>query len=510
MPPLDAPVAVGGPSTSCHPEECVNSLVWFLLQVSLAAIPLVILARGLRAYPDRRLVILAALPMLGSLVPLVLAIAMALLGGIGIVTDGAEPWLAYWQSGEFWLLVLVGYGVIGLVAVGDLLALPGRRALVVERHHGQTASLAAPHPVELELINQSRWAIGLTVADDVGNDLRATPEDFELALAGRSRTTLEYQVTASRRGRFRLERVYVQMQSSLGLWRRHVRYAIESTIDVYPNLVQLEQYALLARQNRLSLLGVRKSRRAGGDNEFERLRDYTLDDNYKHIDWRSTARRGKLTVRDFQIDQSQRLIFMIDCGRMMTNHAAGLTLLDHAFNSMLMLSYVALAHGDQVGLVTFSDDIHSYVPLGGGSRHLNRLLHNSFDRFARPVESRYDTAFLHVASHCLKRSLVILVTNVIDEVNGLQMRQYLGTLAGRHLVLGVLLRDRRIFEYADAPNPEGSALYRAAAAAEVLIWRHQVLADLQAQGVRALDVFPEELTAPLVNQYLEIKARHLL
>ncbi len=88
----------------------------------------------------------------------------------------------------------------------------------------------------------------------------------------------------------------------------------------------------------------------GQDNEFERLRDFTRDDNYKHIDWRSTARRGKLTVKDFQANQSQRIVFLVDCGRMMANEAAGLSLLDHALNAMLMLSYVALRQGDSVGL----------------------------------------------------------------------------------------------------------------------------------------------------------------
>ena len=102
---------------------------------------------------------------------------------------------------------------------------------------------------------------------------------------------------------------------------------------------------MLARTNRLSLMGVRRTRKIGQDNEFERLRDYTRDDNYKHIDWRSTARRSKLTVKDFQANQSQRLLFLIDCGRMMTNEADGLSLLDHALNAMLMLSYVALKQG---------------------------------------------------------------------------------------------------------------------------------------------------------------------
>jgi uncharacterized protein (DUF58 family) len=273
---------------------------------------------------------------------------------------------------------------------------------------------------------------------------------------------------------------------------------------------QLGQYALLARTNRLSLLGVRRARRIGQDNEFERLRDYTIDDNYKHINWRATARRSKLTVQDYQTSQSQRLVFLVDCGRMMTNEAAGLSLLDHALNAMLMLSYVALRQGDSVGLVSFSDEIHSYIPPRGGMRQMNRLLHASFDRFPQLVESRYDLAFRYLASHCRKRSLVVLVTNLIDEVNAHQVQRYLTHLAGRHLPLGVLLRDRRLFEAVEPEHPTEAQLWRAAAAAEILTWRHQVLTDLQSKGVLVLDVFPEQLTAPLVNRYLEIKARHLL
>lgn len=145
-------------------------------------------------------------------------------------------------------------------------------------------------------------------------------------------------------------------------------------------------------------MGMRRQRRIGQDNEFERLRDYTLDDNFKHIDWRSTARRGKLTVKDFQVNQSQRVLFMIDCGRMMTGTAEGISLLDHALNAALMLSYVALVKGDSVGLVCFADDIQRFVPPRSGMNQMNRLLHAVFDRFGDMVESRYDEAFVYLNS----------------------------------------------------------------------------------------------------------------
>ena len=319
-----------------------------------------------------------------------------------------------------------------------------------------------------------------------------------------------YRVVPSQRGGFRLACVYVRGRSGMGLWNRDAKIPCDSEIKVFPDMAQLREYALLARTNRLRQMGVRRTRRIGQDNEFERLRDYTVDDNFRHIEWRATARRNRLTVKDFQANQSQRLVFMLDCGRMMTNESQGIALLDHAMNSVLMASYVALQQGDSVGLLCFSDQIHCYVPPKGGMKQMNQLLHAVFDQHPRLVESRYDEAFLHLRTQCSKRSLVVLLTNVVDEVNGQQVSRYLSSLVGRHLPLGVFLRDHSLFDRADWQARNETEFYQAAAAAEILNWRHQVLVHLTHQGVLAIDSFPEELTAPLVNEYLDIKARHLL
>jgi uncharacterized protein (DUF58 family) len=106
---------------------------------------------------------------------------------------------------------------------------------------------------------------------------------------------------------------------------------------------------------------------------------------------------------------------------------------------------------------------------------------------------------------------VVLMTNVIDEVNSNQIGRYLTSLVGRHLPLGVLIRDHAIFDAAEpAPSSDPVGIYRAAAARDIVNWRAGIIRDLETQGVLSLDVFPEQMTAPLVNRYLEIKARHLL
>ena len=226
---------------------------------------------------------------------------------------------------------------------------------------------------------------------------------------------------------------------------------------------------MLARRDRLSTLGVRRSRRLGTDNEFERLRDYIEGDEPRHMDWRATARRRKLTVRAHQVNQSQRLIFLIDCGRMMAGDTGGgLSPLDHAFNAMLMLAHVALIRGDQVGLLAFSDRVRAYVPPAGGPRRIDRLVHSVHNVFPELVEPRYDRAFVELEKRCRKRSLVVLMTNLFDDVNAQIVADHLGNLVGRHLPLGVFLRDHDIFALADDAPDQGPGLYRGAAAAALL------------------------------------------
>ncbi|MEE9602882.1 MAG: DUF58 domain-containing protein [Thermoguttaceae bacterium] len=462
----------------------MTSLALVLLKLLAIALPLGGLAWAFRIFPRPRLVYLALLP----------SFATALL---------------FTTPEAVWLILAIDMVLLILLLV-DLLSLPRRKSFSATREAGRIVSLGKPHKVTVTLINHRSRRRTVCLRDGVPRELHPQPEQFTFTAGPSSRSILRYELRAGRRGAFVLREIHLRAVSRLGLWQRMLSYPAETRLNVYPDMKQLGQYAMLARTNRLSLLGVRRTRRIGQDHDFERLRDYTVDDNHKHIDWRATARRMKLTVRDYQSSQSQQIVFLLDCGRMMTNESAGLSLLDHGLNAMLMLSYVALRQGDSVGLICFSDEIHGFIPPRSGMNQMNRLLHASFDRFPKLCESRYDQAFRYLASHCRKRSLVVLVTNVIDEVNANQIERYLSNLVGRHLPLGILLRDRRLFEAVEAQPPGKRNLWTAAAAAEILGWRHQVLTDLQSKGVMSLDVFPEQMTAPLVNRYLEIKARHLL
>ncbi len=436
-------------------------------------------------WPGRRLAVAATLPTL---------LALALL-----VAEGLRP------------LVIAVDLAIALAALADLFTLIGAGRLRASRRCGAIASLGQPESVELTVENLGRLPRRVRLRDDVPPTFDARPAEFEASIPARGLVVLPYEFSAGRRGTYILHRVDVLASSRFGLWRRAVRCPARSEVRVYPDVRQIARYTLLARRGKLAAIGVRRTRRIGSDDEFERLRDYTLGDEPRHLDWRATARRQKLTVRAHQATQSQRIIFLIDCGRMMAGDTGrGLSPLDHAFNAMLMLSHVALSRGDQVGLLAFSDRVRAFVPPGGGVHRAGRLVHAVHDVFPELVEPRYDRAFAELERRCRKRSLVILISNLFDDVNAAILGDHLGRSVGRHLPLGVFLRDADIFALADSPPDSGPGLYRSAAAAAMLTWREQALISLRARGVLTLDVAPDDLTAPLVNQYLLIKARHLL
>lgn len=465
--------------------EAYSQLPWLMLFVF--AVPLAVAAFRFRTFPT----------------PVWLVVLSATL--IGSVVTVFSPSNFVWVLALDWLLLVV--------AAVDFLTiyLSTNHGIGATREIARSCSIGVPVDSQITIENRSALSLVGQARDDLPEGFRSVPDVHPLRLPPRGRVTLHRRLTPGQRGAFELESVAIRFYSPLRLWIRYVKLPVVNTLNVYPDMKQLTDYALLARTNRLSLIGVRKTRRIGQDSDFERLRDYSRDDNFKHIDWRSTARRNKLTVRQFQSDQSQRVIFLLDCGRMMTNtHDDGYTLLDHALNSALMMAYVALHQGDSVGMLCFSDTVHAFIPPRGGRSQMNRLIHAGFDQFPRMVESRYDQAFLYLRNHCKRRSLVVLATNVIDEVNAAAITDYLGNINGQHLPMGVILRDRTLFDAADHPEGGEMNLYRAAAAADILVWRDQVMKDLQHRGVLLVDTFPDELTAPLVNQYLEIKAKHLL
>ena len=312
--------------------------------------------------PSPRFVLLAVLPLL-----------------LGAVT-ALEPSFV-------WPMLLADLALL-LLAAGDALA--GRRVLVqVEREPPRIFSVGRANLVRLHLQASARRPLPVRVTDDAAPELRVEglPKTVVLPVAGN--TLLTYHVRPTRRGLYALGDHHLRWPTPLGLWWRQTRVAAHHPVRVYPDVQAVRTYELLARQSLENRL-VRTVRLRGGENEFEALRDYQRDDEYRAIDWKATARRQKLITREYQQERNQSVLCMLDCGRLMTAVSLGLSQLDHALNAVLMLSHVATRAGDQVGLCAFDSRVRAYLSPQGGRRAAQRVVAASYDIHAQIVETDFE------------------------------------------------------------------------------------------------------------------------
>ena len=265
-----------------------------------------------------------------------------------------------------------------------------------------------------------------------------------------------------------------------------------------------------ARRNRLSELGLKLWRLKGKEGEFERLREYRREDEMRHIDWSATAKYRKLISREYTTERNQNVVILLDCGRSMRNETGGISHLDRGLNASIILSYIALGQGDNVSLVAFSNRIERYVGPVRGKAAVQSLIQKTYDLEPRHEASDYGRACEDLLRRQRKRALVLLVTYALDDQHLDAIGRYLRSLLSSHLFLCVLLKDLPLLELATAVPHSAADAYRVAAAAEMLAAQERRLTSLRASGIHAVEVVPNELAAEVINQYLDVKARHLL
>lgn len=428
-----------------------------------------------------------------------LGLALLMLPALLMAGSYYWPSLGWWAGG-----VLVG---VILLAVYDNLFTRRRVQLTVERQVEDKLSLGADNRVTVRVASRSGLAGRLVVKDDPPPEFTTPARAQVVSLQPYETATAAYHTRPTHRGRYRFGNLHVRGKSLLGLTWWQKSFAAGREVAVYPNLLEVERYQYMARTNRLTQLGIRPQRLRGEGQEFESLRDYTPDDEYRRIDWKATARRRKPITRDYDVERSQTVLLMVDAGRMMSALLGDMAKLDHAVNAALMLGYAAAEKGDAVGLITFADRVRAFVPPRKGLHQVGRLAEALYDLEAQLVEPNYAEAFGLLYNQARKRALVVCFTDLVDVDASRRLLGHLSVLAPRHLPLLVTLRDTLVAAAARAVPEDSFDVYRRALAAQVESDRDTALGVLRQRGVMVLDVPPDKLTVASVNQYLTLKAR---
>lgn len=371
-------------------------------------------------------------------------------------------------------------------------------------------SIGQPNPLELIIQHQGPRPLKLEIITDVPESWEILNNPLVLQVEANENKNVTLSFRPLRRGVYRLKYIHYRYKSVSRFLYIYGRFTVNLEIEVFPDIKEVNRYLLLSRRNRLAEMGIHKNRYRGRGTNLEYLREYQEDDDSRRIDWKASTRNHRLVCKEYQVETNNQVAIILDCGRLMTAEQKGMKSLDYSVNAALILSYVAHQMGDLVTVFAFADKIIGELPPVKGKHMLTRVL--QFITRLQPsfVESNYQLMFEHLRVRLKRRSLVILFTDIIDDINYQVFYKQLSVLNRKHLPLIILLRDTLLMENADLVPGKIEDVYRSAAAAEMFLRRVDVIKKFRQKKINLLDLLPHEVTPSLIDKYLELKSRNLV
>ena len=411
------------------------------------------------------------------------------------------------------LFVPIAIGLAALLAAAflvDIARLPRPSTLHVRRELPAHFSLRRSAQLTYAIENRSQRTLRTGLLEAPLRTLDLGEEELVTLLPARSEASASLAALPVARGSDTFTRIYLWYETALGLVRRRFVIDAPQAFRVYPDLSAVERYGSLHVRNRLVEAGLRRMRLRGIGSEFESVRDYTSGDAFRAIDWKATARRGKLMVVQREVERSQDVMLLLDCGRLMTARIGVQRKLDYAVTAGLSLASIASLASDRVGVVAFARRILVARAPRSTAASVRALADALCDVEPRFEESDYARAFAYLRSHLHRRSLIAFFTDVIDPVAQSVVLAELGTLAKRHVVLCIFMNDA-VVSGALARTPRSvDESFGLSVALGLAAERHTAARTLQRSGVIVLDVPAERLSIAAVDEYLRVKSRALL
>ena len=312
------------------------------------------------------------------------------------------------------------------------------------------------------MANPTRATVRLTVADALWPSLAARRRRFSLRLRAGGRSRVPTTVTPTRRGRFPLDAVTVRVTGPLHLVCRQSTRSLPGSIRVMP---ASPSRAAIARRVPRMLDGSRTVRRAGAGAEFDQLRDYGPDDDFRRVDWAATLRLQRPIVKQYRAERNQNLVVLLDNGRVMAGTVAGVPRVEHAMDAALAITHMAARLGDRVGLVTFDRQVRSIVVPDNGRSQFGRVAEAMYLLEPDLAESAYTVAFSAATARFRRRSLYVVLTDLAEATVEQALLPALPILTRRHLVVVAGVQDPAVGGWArDGGLQAASEAFRQAAA----------------------------------------------
>jgi uncharacterized protein (DUF58 family) len=433
-------------------------------------------------------------------------VVAAAVGSLVVLLLPVRPPLGLWVVNGALLVAAVADWLVG-VRPGDLEVereLPG---IVPLGSEAQVTWRIAHRPGRhRDPLPFSRRGLRVRVADELAPSLAATTRRVRVVVPSGGRVVAATRIRPGRRGRFTPAEVVVRVEGPLGLVARQGRRRVPGVLRVYPPFDSRDEAELRVNKARILEVGLRSAQGRGGGTEFDSLREYGVDDEFRRIDWAATARSGKAIVRTYRAERNQTVLLLLDSGRTMAGRVAEVPRLDHAIDAVMMLTSLATRLGDRAGLVAFDREVRAVVGPGHARDQLSRVTEAMYQLEPLLVESDYRGAFAETLARFRRRAMLVVLTELAEQAVSETLLPALPLIARDHLVVVASVADPEVRGWASATPVEPGAAYRKAAAVAALADRRRTVARLRGLGAVVVDAPPGRLAPDLADAYLRVKA----
>ncbi|MBK7434380.1 MAG: DUF58 domain-containing protein [Chitinophagaceae bacterium] len=402
-----------------------------------------------------------------------------------------------------WIFILlVGIDYLFLFAIGRP---PGAKRLLSDR-----LSNGDENKVELQLRNHQPFTVDLEIIDELPVQFQKRDWLLRHRLKGGEQKNILYNLRPAERGEYHFGRIILYAKTLLGLLMRRHNIEAGQMVPVYPSYMQMRKYELLSKTTIQTEQGNKRMRKLGHSMEFEQIKEYVRGDDIRTINWKATARKGSLMVNNYTDEKSQQVYCLIDKGRLMKMPFGGLSLLDYAINSTLVLANVCLQKQDRVGVLSFASRMGSILAADRKPiqrEHILQLLYNQQTHF---MESDYEMLYMQVRNRIKHRSLLVLFTN-FESMSGLNRQlNYLRAMAKHHLLMVVFFENTELHQLSGLQAENLEEVYVKTIAEKFEFEKRLIVKELRKHGILSILTAPEKLTINTVNKYLELKARQAI
>ena len=363
--------------------------------------------------------------------------------------------------------------------------------------------------VEIRLENRLTSPVALRAAIPFPDSFQTEGDDRLIQAAAGGWSAIDWAFTPHRRGSFKVDAVYLEGASRMGLWIKRRKMAVNCEVRVYPNLRDTDSLAGI----RLGAQGQNNLRQIGKGREFEKLREYLPGDGFDEIHWKATARRGKPITKVYQQERTQEIYVVLDASRLSARMAGAEAVLERYVNAALVLGAAAERRGDQFGLAAFSDRIETFVRARTGKAHFATCRDALYQLHPKIVTPGFDEVASFLRLKLRRRALILFLTELDDPVLAENFAAAVRILTNQHLVMAGMLRPpgvAQLFTEGGTPVEADDDLY--AKLGGHLAWRalREFEITMRRKGVRLTLFSPETVASQVVGLYQEVKQRQLL